>query len=379
MIAFLINELDIRGGTHKQFLKLLDYTERQGEPFYIITRRVDYSKTYPDFKKYENRIRLFPFERLSKNPFDLLKQMRLLRRMVADAECINVHDGGFDVLFPAFRGKKVVWQVNDMPYCFKYGASANTEITFRRQILKRYLILCNRYVTDFCVNVTKNAERIKEAFRRDAHVFYCGIEPIVIKRNIESTFERFKERKIHILSSGVFFPYRNYETQIEVVENLRNLGIDATLKIIGSTSLSKDYASKIQSLIEERSLSKYITICGQVDEDEFCRLHKDADIFIFVNIDQSWGLAVFEAMSCGLPVVVSNSVGATEILTHSENAVFIDPKDCETIVAAIQQLMGDENYYRRISDNAGRFHTQYTWDNAYCSKMLDLIKEVSSK
>ena len=132
-------------------------------------------------------------------------------------------------------------------------------------------------------------------------------------------------------------------------------------------------------MIDERNLSKHITICGQVDEDEFRRLHTDSDIFIFINLDQSWGLAVFEAMSCGLPVVVSNSVGATEILTNSKNAIFVDPKDSDAIEATIQQLMGDESYYRRISDNAGRFHTQYTWDNAYCSKMLDLIKKVSLK
>ena len=305
--------------------------------------------------------------------------MRLLRRMVADADCINVHDCGFEILFPAFRGKKVVWQVNDLPYYFQIGASSNVKISWKGKMLKPYLVCCRRFVTDFCVNVSKNRDRIQKTYNRDAHVFYCGIEPINIERDIEETFDRFKERKIHILSSGVFFPYRNYETQIDVVDNLRKNGIDATLRIIGSTSLNKKYASKIQTMIDERNLSEHITICGLVDEDEFHRLHAESDIFIFINLDQSWGLAVFEAMSCGLPVVVSNSVGATEILTNNKNAIFVDPKDSDAIVATVQQLMGDENYYRRISDNAGRFHTQYTWDNAYCSKMLDLIKKVSPK
>ena len=373
MIAFLIKELDIRGGTHKQFMKLLDYTERQGESFFIITKKCDFKKTYPDFKKYEEQIRVFPYEKLTKNPLKLLRQMSTLRNMVSSADCVNIHDGGFETLLPALRGKRVVWQVNDLPYCFKYGASANTKITLRRKILKRYLTFCRRYVTEFCVNVTKNAERIKEAFNRDAHVFYCGIEPVGVSRDIEGTFSRFKERKINILSSGVFFPYRNYETQVAVIDNLRKQGIDATLKIIGSTFLNKEYAFKIQSMIDESNLREHITICGQVDEIEFRKLHSEADIFMFINVDQSWGLAVFEAMSCGLPVIVSNSVGATEILTDGNNSIFVNPKDKETILTIVLRLMRDEYLYRQISSNSRQFCAQYTWDNSYCSKIFNLI------
>ena len=171
MIAYLINNLDIRGGTHKQFLKLLDYTDRQGEPFFIITKKVDFSKTYPDFKRFEDRIRIFPFEKTGKSPLNLMRQIRALRRMVADADCINIHDGGFAVLLPALNGKKVVWQVNDMPTCFKVGVSATAKISFIKRLSKYYLVYCRRYITEFCVNVSKNGDRIKEAFKRDAHVF----------------------------------------------------------------------------------------------------------------------------------------------------------------------------------------------------------------
>lgn len=35
MIAFLISELNICGGTHKQFLKLLEYTEKEVRIFIL--------------------------------------------------------------------------------------------------------------------------------------------------------------------------------------------------------------------------------------------------------------------------------------------------------------------------------------------------------
>ena len=373
MIAYLINELDIRGGTHKQFLKLLDYTERRGEPFFIVTKRVDFTKTYPDFKRYEDRIRIFDCKRVK--TLRLRSQMRALRRLVADADCVNIHDNGFERLLGAFRGKKVVWQVNDLPFCFRVGAAAGRKHTFNERLRKSRIVRNSGLITEFTVNVSKNRERILKEFGRDARVFYCGIDPVHADRSIESSFARFRSGRINILTSGVFLPYRNYETQISVIGRLRSEGIDARLKIIGAL-LDDDYAGKIRQLISEQGLDEYITVCGMVDEAEFRRLHSEADIFVFVNIDQSWGLSVFEAMSCGLPVIVSNSVGATEILADGENAIFADPTDSAAIAATVKRLMSDEDEYRRISENAGRFHTRYTWDDAYCSGMFDLINKL---
>ena len=61
------------------------------------------------------------------------------------------------------------------------------------------------------------------------------------------------------------------------------------------------------TLFRTKNLKKSVTIWGEVDENTYLKLFDKADIFTFGNIDQSWGLAVFEAMSCGLPTIVSNS------------------------------------------------------------------------
>ena len=144
------------------------------------------------------------------------------------------------------------------------------------------------------------------------------------------------------------------------------------MDIIGATS-DTNYEKKIREMIRITGLQHCINICGSVDEQEFDRLHQQADLFLFLNIDQSWGLAVFEAMSCGLPVLVSNSVGATEILHDHENALFLNPTDTKAIVTTIIQLMHDHTFYKSISDHARKFPDLYTWDHSYSSKMLALL------
>lgn len=50
-IAILVNELNIRGGTHKQVLRLCQYLKKCGEDVTIYTRVYSVNDTYPEFKE----------------------------------------------------------------------------------------------------------------------------------------------------------------------------------------------------------------------------------------------------------------------------------------------------------------------------------------
>lgn len=378
-IIFFIREIDVRGGTHKQLLKLLDYTAECGIDFTVVTFCVDYEKTYSGFRKYSNQIKLFPAKRpwffkiKGIRKYYLQYQKIALRWMSRDADVINIHDHGFEDFIPIFSNKKIIWQINDLPY---YPGD------LKRTVDENVILECKKkfernlnYITDITVNVSKNAERLKKYYGRDSHVFYCGIEPIgIIRDNL--TFTRFSQKKIHLLSSGVFFEYRNYETQLDVVELLIKKGYDTELRIIGDTKYSPDYVNKIKSIISEKGLQSKIHIEGSVAEEKFKKLHQCADFFLFINIDQSWGLAVFEAMSCGLPVIVSKSVGAIEVLQDRINAIFVEPTNAIEIADEIEKLILDQNYYEFISSHALDFPKTMTWEDSYCSKMIDLMSKI---
>ena len=370
MIAFLISELDIRGGTHKQFLELLNYADSQHVKFKVLTSHVDYTKTYPGFAKYADRIvEIGPIGRKS-----WWMQIWKIRRLLKDVSVVNIHDNGFQYVLMAFAGKRVVWQVNDLYPLFKEGVSKDRCLS-KSDYLKILWIRVTTwlFVDQVTVNVSKNAERVKKQLGKNARVLYCGISPIDICHNNEMTFNRFRQKKIRLLSSGVFFPYRNYETLVNAVAQLRRHGVDATLNIFGSYSRRPDYYKTIQSQIDSMGLSGFIKILGQVDECTYQKLHEESDVFCFVNVDQSWGLAVFEAMSAGLPVVVSKSVGATEILHDGEDALFVDPMNADMIASRIEGLMEDHARYANIQGNGLRLVQSYSWRDAYCKPMLQLL------
>lgn len=386
MIAFLINEIDVCGGTHKQFLKLIEYAEKQRANFIVITKVLDLANTYPEFASFKDKIyvcspnyewkgifKIRKLRKIAKNYYHI-KYIRKIKGLTKKIDVINIHDNGWENEWFLFRRKKVIWQVNDFPYWFGVGPHSNLVQNEEMQRLQKQTIQRLKYITDITVNVNKNANLIKKLFNRNAHVFYCGIEPIFIDKKLYDTIARFAEKKINLLTSGVFFPYRNYETQIKVVNSLMNNGYDVHLDIIGK-EMDVQYANKIRTIIDQQGLQKNITIHGQVSDDVFKYLHLNADIFLFINIDQSWGLAVFEAMSCGLPVIVSESVGATEILTNGSDAITVNPINVSQISNAILDLVNSTTLYRILSKNASCFHQKWSWDSAYCSKMWNLLTD----
>ncbi len=387
--AIVVSEINIRGGTHKQVLRLCEFLEKQGVEFSLLTKYYQPQKTYPEFQKH-NVLFVKEQEEEWNTEYSFFKKLRILydkmwgeeyalfRKLPKGTTVVNIHDNRlfiFSFLVKMFTKAKLVWQINDLPHRLLHGPDKEDtaglftkwEDFFVKQSVKR--------ADAITVNVSKNRTRVQEKMGRDAQVFYCGVD---VNDNLyPHTYAMAENKPIRLLSAGVFFPYRNYETLVLVVEQLRSQGHNVHLDIIGSTEMDKPYADSVCALIREKGLQNEVTVWGQVDEETYARLYNEADMFLFLNIDQSWGLAVFEAMSCGLPVLVSNSVGAIELLHHDEDAVILEPKDVDAISNTIMKLASDSAYYNTLSQNAIAAVKEFTWDKLYNENMLRLFEQIS--
>ena len=382
-IAILVNDINVMGGTHKQFLRFAQYLRSQKIDFEVITKYLELDKTYSEFSEFD--IKFIKNKKNKKNKisstiYDFYVQIKIFFLLDKYSLLINVHDNGFPLtifLSKLFR-KKVYWQLNDLPWVFNEGASKDVKVDFLRSlyaIVSRcfYRFIISRCIRRITVNVSKNRTRVLKNLDCDADLLYCGVDPWS-GLNVERSG---LGQEIKILSSGVFYQYRNYETQIELVKKLKESGYIVRLDIIGSVELDRQYATKIYDLIELEGLTDCIFIHGQVSQEKYHQLHQEANVFIFINIDQSWGLAVFEAMSAGLPVIVSSSVGATEILTNNFNSLFVDPYSVDEIISKIQLISNDDTY-QKISNAAKDFVQTFTWDKSYSSRLLEFMKRDDS-
>ena len=116
-------------------------------------------------------------------------------------------------------------------------------------------------------------------------------------------------------------------------------------------------ADEIYKKAKESKFSNDIIFKGSVSDDELADLYKNAAIFVLPSLYEGFGLPVLEAMSYGIPCVVSDNSSLSEIA--GDSALLVDAYNPNDIAEKINVLLNDEKLRRDLShrgvENAGKF------------------------
>ncbi|MFY9462686.1 MAG: glycosyltransferase family 4 protein, partial [Candidatus Sungiibacteriota bacterium] len=314
------------------------------------------------------------------------REKELALQIDHDIDLLHPHDQ-VSYRVAAYYKKQVkdvpsVWMMNDVPtraYADWYGRRIHPY--FRVPLLKRIAHwLMDAYdIRKFilpqdaiAVLDNFNRENVKRFLRRDAVVVRSGLD-------IEkfSYVERASPDGSHIalLTTGIFMRHRRFEDVIEAVGILADRGIYAALTIIGDQASDQKYADEMRRLVEERKLTELVSFLGRVSEEELVRAYQQHHIFVFANDPQTWGLAVFEAMASGAPVIISRGAGAHEVLTDRKNALLVSPRLPKEIADAVENMTADPALYAMLSRNGRVFvEKEISWER-YADQMSKLFQK----
>ena len=103
-----------------------------------------------------------------------------------------------------------------------------------------------------------------------------------------------------------------------------------------------------------------LCICQYISDNILCTLYSSCTLFVFPSIEEGFGLPVLEAMTCGAPVIASNTTSIPEVI-GLEEAMF-NPFDVEDISRKIRQALTDKNFRTRLIDNAFHRRALFSWD-----------------
>ncbi len=118
-----------------------------------------------------------------------------------------------------------------------------------------------------------------------------------------------------------------------------------------------------QKLANQLGLEPRVRFLGAVAD--VSQVYKAADVLAHPTLEDTFAMVVLEALSYGLPVVVSQAkyCGISGLLTHGQNALILDnPKDVAELTAALEKLMYDSKLRERLSQNARQFADDFGWD-----------------
>ncbi len=235
-----------------------------------------------------------------------------LRRLAPDFDVVVVNSV---MSLPAarlgLRQAKVVWLVHDV---------------ITRPGLRRVARL-SRSVVDLAVGVSNASAAFPQHLGMPTSVVYNGVSTPVPPACPQA------EPPI----VGVNAMLTSWKGQKEFLEAMRLVEFPFEIELMGG-AFAKDatYERQLRVLAEDPSLAGRVRLLGHVDDP--LEVMRRWSIAVSASIEPEAGpLAVLEAMSIGLPVVVTDHGGAVEIA--GEVALRAEPRNLQAMAVAVEKLL----------------------------------------
>jgi glycosyltransferase involved in cell wall biosynthesis len=214
------------------------------------------------------------------------------------------------------------------------------------------------------------------------------------KINLEDTFIQKYRGKISIIPHGINLKPQNKKSKHEkfrilfvgkldrklyfkglkyLIRAMSELSENIELIVIGKGELKKNYKILAKTL----GLESRIKFLGYVKEDELYKWYSKVDCLVLpsISMQESFGLVALEAMSMGVPVIVTNVCGISTIVEKSNSGIVIEPEKPGMIASAVEKLYDDQKFKGELGRNAFRTAKDYKWE-IIAEKYLDAYKTV---
>jgi glycosyltransferase involved in cell wall biosynthesis len=375
-IALIMHELLVEGGGERQCVSLARALAQQGHPVIVYTSAYDPVNCFPEICKDITVIEvgrgLWPGLR---KPFVLrgyLDMRHLTRKVTRKHDIWNPHHWPAQWAAVWLKRKlagAVLWMCNDVPNFHEKSLQHESGGMVSRAVLRvyyRYDRAQNRKV-DLTMFLSSWAEsEFKKIYSGNTCVVRSGADPVRFspggdRQKIRNRFGCGPDEFV-LLWLGIFMPHRRLQDAIEALSRPALCSAKVKLILAGSERSYPEYFNYLKELVARLGVEDEVTFAGKVEDDEVRDFYCGCDAFIFPNENQTWGLAVLEAMACGCPVLVSKGAAVHEVLTDNETAVLFPPRDPDTLAKKINYLMSQPQERSRIAQaGMSLVRTKYNW------------------
>lgn len=140
----------------------------------------------------------------------------------------------------------------------------------------------------------------------------------------------------------------------------------ATLAIIGGGNNKLE--QKLKNEIIKSNLEKNVTVFGYLNDAEAFGILKSSKIFVFPSHEEGFGIAILEAMACGLPVIAWNLPVYKEVFPRG--IITVPIKNFDEFVETTLKLLEDSELRSSVGKDALDIASKYSWDKVARQELL---------
>lgn len=142
----------------------------------------------------------------------------------------------------------------------------------------------------------------------------------------------------------------------------------AKLLIIGSGL----ELAQLRNRIVEAGLENNILLRGRCSDTELFGLLKSSKVFVFPSRFEGWGIAVAEALACGLSVVAYNIPALKEVFGSCRSVSLSPIGDCANMADTVLELLGADS--ARTGELSKEFARNFDWESVTMKDLIAISK-----
>ncbi|EOZ93765.1 Glycosyltransferase [Indibacter alkaliphilus LW1] len=166
-------------------------------------------------------------------------------------------------------------------------------------------------------------------------------------------------------------PVKNLQTLILAFKELMSseLHEHPKLWIVGDGTERE----KLEKQVHDLELNDHVIFWGfQMDVSPYL---KAAQAFVLPSLSEGFSISLVEAMFCGLPCIVTNQGGPTEIIEDKETGFLIDPHNQDQILDTMRKMLHlPKDHRKTIGFKAQQAAKKYSVSN-YINRLLEVYED----
>ena len=178
---------------------------------------------------------------------------------------------------------------------------------------------------------------------------------------------------LELLTVATLNPTKGHDILMAALASMRHRPWHVTCA--GSLNRDPATAERVCAAIRELGLGDRVTLAGELDTVTLDQYYDRADVFVLATRQETYGMAVAEALARGLPVVATTT-GAIPDLVGAEAGLLVPPGDTRALAAALETIVGDGELRAQLAAGARRVRERLTdWEHA-CGAMSAALERL---
>jgi glycosyltransferase involved in cell wall biosynthesis len=195
--------------------------------------------------------------------------------------------------------------------------------------------------------------------------------PLPAEEARQKVKEKYKLDKDFILFVSTIEPRKNLPSLLNAYRQLRNkYKRDELLVLAGSKGWLWE---EVYETVERLNLEQEVVFLGRVPSVDLVHLYNAARLLVHPSFYEGFGLTPLEAMTCGTPVIVSNTAALPEVV--GDAGLMINPHDIEGLTVAMWRVLTEPELRQELSQKGLKRAANFSWQKA-AQQTLDVYHKI---